>query len=392
MAAPTDHVPIISYILVSEFDILKGSTLKASYPSSIPNYEDNFFSNLMLPEGAHHHEEDTTIFFLHRHGPRLATTTTKETAAASQPPRRTSTAASDPPESLPIAAPAAAPSAPPAPPSRTTPMRKVPPVRGALLKYDLTISDWIRLGGEREWLTFDMEERSTSSEQQQEQQQHDFVAIDKKNEERRRLKIHVDLEYTKLSDTFASVYDEEDQAVGLLFKSTSDLSRFETLLRSVGGCDEMVEEETKTQGQEQAAMTINVKAISAVEEAEEEEEEEEENNTSTGTSATTTTNITTTTNDGRHRHGWDLQAPQVFCRMHAVGPERVGGLADDVSNNTKAFSLIVCALVHGLLRTITIFSSSILLLLVILRITLDLVVVVFIVVIAVVVAAVLGGG
>ena len=295
-SAPTDHVPIISYILVSEFDILKGSTLKASYPSSIPNYKDNFFSNLMLPEGAHHHEEDTTIFFLHRQGPRLATTT-KETAAAAAPPpppRSTSTSEnipSDSHESLPTAAPVAAAAPPPPPSSRT---RKVPPVRGALLKYDLTISDWIRLGGEREWLTFDVEERSTSSEQQQEQQeqqeqeQHDFVATSS-FEERRRLKIHADLEYTKLSDTFASVYDEEDQAVGLLFKSTSDLSRFETLLRSVGGYDDMVEEETKAQRQEQAAMTISVKAMPA---EVEEEAAEEENNTSTGTSATTTTATT----------------------------------------------------------------------------------------------------
>ena len=65
--------PLVSHVLVAEFDIDKGSTLRACHPPGpLPRgYDGGFFANLMLPEGAHHRREDTTVFFLHREGRRL---------------------------------------------------------------------------------------------------------------------------------------------------------------------------------------------------------------------------------------------------------------------------------------------------------------------------------
>ena len=217
------HAPIVSYILVSEFDILKGSTLRASHPTPVPNYDDNFFSNLMLPEGAHHHAEDTTIFFLNRKGPTHATTSTTTTTTATTVPTATTN----------ILMP-------------SLPLCKPPPVRGALLRYDEAVNDWIRVNeDDNAWCTFTVTNDDTDEQKDVlapsagvQQCQHVFVSKESASSSNpsitRRVPIHSTLQYARLSNDFASMYDVDDTAVGLLFKSPSDLLRFEDLLRKVG--------------------------------------------------------------------------------------------------------------------------------------------------------------
>lgn len=62
MAAPR----MAELVLYAEFDIDKGSTLRASFPRAIPHYSPEFFADVMLPEGVHNRHEDFTIFFLNR--------------------------------------------------------------------------------------------------------------------------------------------------------------------------------------------------------------------------------------------------------------------------------------------------------------------------------------
>ena len=74
-ALPSDTLPLsatspltganrhVSFILLSEFDILKGSNLKFSYPATT-HLPDSVLAEAMLPEGAHLRESDWTIFFI----------------------------------------------------------------------------------------------------------------------------------------------------------------------------------------------------------------------------------------------------------------------------------------------------------------------------------------
>ena len=57
---------LVEYVVLSEFDIDKGSTCRHQYPTDVPGYEPSFFAENMLPEGAHNHKEDWTVFFLNR--------------------------------------------------------------------------------------------------------------------------------------------------------------------------------------------------------------------------------------------------------------------------------------------------------------------------------------
>jgi predicted transcriptional regulator len=59
---------IVDYILLAEFDIDSGSTLKHQYPNEIPDYKPDWFAEHMLPEGAHNRETDYTYIFLNRDG------------------------------------------------------------------------------------------------------------------------------------------------------------------------------------------------------------------------------------------------------------------------------------------------------------------------------------
>ena len=53
----------VEYVLLAEFDIDKGSTVRHQYPKTCPISE-NILADLMLPEGAHLRETDWTYFFL----------------------------------------------------------------------------------------------------------------------------------------------------------------------------------------------------------------------------------------------------------------------------------------------------------------------------------------
>ena len=55
---------LVEYVLGAEFDIDKGSTLRDAYPRRVPGFEDGYFAEKMLPEGAHNHAEDWTVYFL----------------------------------------------------------------------------------------------------------------------------------------------------------------------------------------------------------------------------------------------------------------------------------------------------------------------------------------
>jgi len=58
--------PLLSFVLLAEFDVKSGSTLRHVLPSKIPGVEDDWFAEHMLPDGAHMREQDFTVFFLRR--------------------------------------------------------------------------------------------------------------------------------------------------------------------------------------------------------------------------------------------------------------------------------------------------------------------------------------
>lgn len=58
--------PLVDYILLAEFDIDTGSTVRHQYPAPIPGYKNDWFAELMLPEGAHNRDSDWTYIFLNR--------------------------------------------------------------------------------------------------------------------------------------------------------------------------------------------------------------------------------------------------------------------------------------------------------------------------------------
>ncbi|PRP84707.1 methionyl-tRNA synthetase [Planoprotostelium fungivorum] len=74
---------IVSYILVAEFDIDKGSTITFQYPEATGE-DTQLLAELMLPDGVHKRDEDWTVFLLGRGSttdtkPRKATTKRKDT-------------------------------------------------------------------------------------------------------------------------------------------------------------------------------------------------------------------------------------------------------------------------------------------------------------------------
>jgi hypothetical protein len=60
------QLPFVSAVLLSEFDIDKGSTLRACVPEGAVKDDPSVVASLMLPEGAHHREHDWTVFILNR--------------------------------------------------------------------------------------------------------------------------------------------------------------------------------------------------------------------------------------------------------------------------------------------------------------------------------------
>lgn len=58
--------PLIDYVLLAEFDIDTGSTVRHQYPVNVPDYKADWFAEHMLPEGAHNRDIDYTYIFLNR--------------------------------------------------------------------------------------------------------------------------------------------------------------------------------------------------------------------------------------------------------------------------------------------------------------------------------------
>lgn len=62
---------LIDYIVLAEFDIDTGSTVRYQYPNDIPGYKPDWFAEHMLPEGAHNREQDWTYMLLNRNEKQL---------------------------------------------------------------------------------------------------------------------------------------------------------------------------------------------------------------------------------------------------------------------------------------------------------------------------------
>lgn len=56
----------VDYVVLAEFDIDTGSTVRHQYPHNIPSYKADWFAEFMLPEGAHNRDSDYTYIFLNR--------------------------------------------------------------------------------------------------------------------------------------------------------------------------------------------------------------------------------------------------------------------------------------------------------------------------------------
>lgn len=63
--------PLVDYIVLAEFDIDTGSTVRHQYPNTIPDYKVDWFAEFMLPEGAHNRDVDFTFIFLNRDSPHV---------------------------------------------------------------------------------------------------------------------------------------------------------------------------------------------------------------------------------------------------------------------------------------------------------------------------------
>lgn len=60
------EVKLCSYVVLAEFDIDTGSTVRHQYPSKVPNHAEDWLAENMLPEGIHNREVDYTYIFLNR--------------------------------------------------------------------------------------------------------------------------------------------------------------------------------------------------------------------------------------------------------------------------------------------------------------------------------------
>ena len=62
--------PLVHALILTEFDILKGSTVRHRYPEgSLAECPNDWFAEHMLPEGVHNRASDETIMFLERGAP-----------------------------------------------------------------------------------------------------------------------------------------------------------------------------------------------------------------------------------------------------------------------------------------------------------------------------------
>ena len=63
---PRSNEPVVDYIILAEFDIDTGSTVRHQYPEAVSGYKSDWFAEYMLPEGAHNRESDWTYILLNR--------------------------------------------------------------------------------------------------------------------------------------------------------------------------------------------------------------------------------------------------------------------------------------------------------------------------------------
>eukprot|EP01105_Mastigella_eilhardi_P014274 TRINITY_DN3257_c0_g1_i1.p1 TRINITY_DN3257_c0_g1~~TRINITY_DN3257_c0_g1_i1.p1 ORF type:complete len:506 (-),score=90.21 TRINITY_DN3257_c0_g1_i1:713-2197(-) len=57
----------VDFIILAEFDILTGSSIRCQYPQ-LTSIDEGILSELMLPDGCHKRKDDWTVFFLNRPG------------------------------------------------------------------------------------------------------------------------------------------------------------------------------------------------------------------------------------------------------------------------------------------------------------------------------------
>ncbi len=57
---------LVEFIVLAEFDINEGSTIRYQYPRPIEKVEEEQIASYMLPEGGHNRASDLTYFILRR--------------------------------------------------------------------------------------------------------------------------------------------------------------------------------------------------------------------------------------------------------------------------------------------------------------------------------------
>jgi hypothetical protein len=65
------HEKLCEYLILAEFDIDTGSTVRHQYPNKVDGYKDDWFAENMLPEGLHNRDIDYTYIFLNRDGKQI---------------------------------------------------------------------------------------------------------------------------------------------------------------------------------------------------------------------------------------------------------------------------------------------------------------------------------
>eukprot|EP00164_Ancoracysta_twista_P004242 GFYU01005716.1.p1 GENE.GFYU01005716.1~~GFYU01005716.1.p1 ORF type:complete len:710 (-),score=142.81 GFYU01005716.1:76-2205(-) len=182
-----DAAPIpdknVDYVILSEFDIDKGSVCRFQYPEPT-GVSEGLLAELMLPEGAHNREEDWTIFFLNR------------THEDSHP---KSYGGDKPGTEHPLS-------------------KKLEIVS---YRYDLTIQDWEFIGDEddREFLAIDTAVHSAVGP---DDNPWELVITDAKGRIMEHIAFHENMQYTVLQPQFASLYKIDGTAVGVQFSSNED--------------------------------------------------------------------------------------------------------------------------------------------------------------------------
>lgn len=60
--------PVVDFLVLSEFDIAAGSTVRYQYPSEVPGVTPDWLAEQQIPEGIHARESDVSYLFINRNG------------------------------------------------------------------------------------------------------------------------------------------------------------------------------------------------------------------------------------------------------------------------------------------------------------------------------------